>query len=152
MDKRIAYILLAVAAGAVMLATAALAQTPNDNQIVIPWGNWLGDVAMFIGASAAAFVTFALRALPAQWAAMAKTARVDQLLERAIQYGANTVQGATKDKEMPVPIANDVLEMALEYALANGPKALLGWVGGEEGLRQKIIARLNVAAEGAIAP
>lgn len=156
---------LGLAIGLMLLGAAALsapevlAQTatttevvnlPNDDQVVIPWGEWVGAAAMFLAASAAALIAYGFRFLPAEWAAMAKTARVDQLLERAIQYGANTVKGATKDQVMTVPVANDVVEGALEYAVNHGPKSILGWVGGEEGLRQKIIARLDIAKDEAI--
>lgn len=125
-------------------------QIPNDNQVVIEWGAILGNVATFLASFAALFVTFLFRALPGEWAAMAKTARVDHLLEKAIQYGANTVKDATLDKKMTVPVANDVIEKAVEYALEMGPPTITNWVGGEDGLRKKIIARIDVATTAAI--
>lgn len=126
--------------------------THLDGKVVIPWGSWLGAVAALIGSCSAAFVAAIFRELPAQWSATAKAARVDQLLEKAIAYGCNTVEGASRDKSMEVPVANDVIEQALEYALKHGPAAILNWAGGEEALRQKIVARLDVVAAGAVSP
>lgn len=141
-------------AGFMILSLPALAQdaVALDDAVVIPWGQWLAAIAAFIAANAAAFVAALFRHLPEQWAATGRTARVDQLLERAISYGCNTVAGASRDKAMTVAVANDVIEQAAEFALGHGPKAILDWLGGEKMLREKIIARLDVVQEEAVAP
>lgn len=141
-------------AGFMILSLPALAQdaVALDDAVVIPWGQWLAAIAAFIAANAAAFVAALFRHLPEQWAAAGRTGRVDQLLERAISYGCNMVAGASRDKAMTVAVANDVIEKAAEFALDHGPTAILDWLGGEKMLREKIIARINVLQEEAVAP
>lgn len=130
-----------------------VATAPLDDKVVIPWGNAVGQIALLIGSCAASMVALAFRVLPAQWAAAGKTARVDQLLERAIQYGANVVEGGTRDKEISVEVANDMIEAAAEYAIKHGADTVIQWAGGASGIRDKIIARLdNIAPAAAVSP
>lgn len=131
-----------------MLAMPAMAQqVAGDGQVVVPWGDVLASSASVLVTLAGSVLALALARLPASILAIIKTWQVDQLLERSIGYGINMVADAAKGQAMTVPVANKVIETALEYAIANGSAALIKWMGGKDVIEQKIIARLNLVPE-----
>jgi hypothetical protein len=130
---------------------SAMAQALDANDIVtIPWGDWLSNTASTLTMLAVALVGWGLRQLPAHILAIVRTAQVDQLLLKAIDYAINRTAGAAKGRELKVTVANDVLAEAIRYVLANAPGWLIAWIGGEQGVRDKIIARLDVEADAAL--
>lgn len=129
----------------ILFAVPAMAQqVAGDGQIVIPWGDWLAQSADVLVTLAGAVLAFALARLPASISATLKTFQVEQLLDKAIGYGINMVAGAAKGQALTVPVANKVIETAIEYAINNGSAALIRWMGGKDVIEQKIIARLNI--------
>lgn len=131
-------------------APAVAQQVAGDGQVAIPWGDWLAASASTLVTLAASVLAFALAQLPASINAMIKTWRVEQLLERAVAYGINTVAGAAKGQTLSVPVANKVIEQALEYAVENGSSALVSWMGGTDAIEKKLIARLDVEKDGGL--
>ncbi len=141
---------LILATLALVLASHSAVAQVTDGIVSIPYGEWISSVAQVVLSLATAIVMWALRAVPVQWAATAKAARVDQLLLKAIEFGIGKVSGASKDQVLKLPVANAVLEKAIEYALKHGP-ALLKDVGIDNVLlREKIIARLDVHPDAAM--
>lgn len=140
--------MLALAAG------AAAAQTPTapviDGVVSIPWGDWFYSAAGGIITILTVVIGWGLRQLPARFVAVLQTAQVEQLLKNAIGFAINRTAGAAKGKTLSVDVANQVIETALEYAVAYAPGWLISWVGGEQGLRDKIIARIDVAENAAV--
>lgn len=131
-----------------ILADPALAQqVADDGKVVVPWGDMLASSASTLVTLAATVLAFALARLPASILAMVKTWQVDQLLERSITYGINMVAGAAKGQALTVPVANRVIETALEYAVENGSSAIIHWMGGTNVIEKKIIARLTLVPE-----
>lgn len=116
----------------------------SPTAVTIPYGAWLEALAPTIASVLGAIVLWAFRALPANVVGTLKTLRVDQLLDRAITYAVNATVGAAKDKVLTVDVANEVLAKALRYARDHGAPALVKWAGGEEKIREKIMARLAV--------
>ncbi len=141
---------LALAATAAVAQTAAAPASPIDTMLTIPWGDWLYNSATAVIAVLGALITWGLRFLPARILAVVQTAQLDQLLLKAIDYGVNTTKDAAKGKALTVDVANPVLKSALQYAVDNAPGWMISWAGGEEGLRVKIIARLNVDEKAAL--
>lgn len=146
--------ILAYLLGIMFFVVPAMAQqVAGDGQVVIPWGDMLASSASTLVTLAASVLALALARLPASILSVVKTWQVDQLLERSIGYGINMVAGAAKGQAMTVPVANKVIETALEYAVSNGSSALIKWMGGEKVIEQKIIARLDlVPSAGNITP
>jgi hypothetical protein len=71
--------------------------------------------------------------------------RVDNLIFHAVNYGLNTVKGASKDTTIEAPeVVARVVNVALDYARRHGSK--LTMIVGLEAMREKIIARLKLAA------
>jgi hypothetical protein len=145
-------------AGAMLLlaATAAAAQTatasPVDTVVSIPWGDWLYEGATTLIAVIGALMAWGMRYLPARLVAFLQTEAIEQLLKNAISYGVNTTAGAAKGKSLNLDVGNEVLERALQYAIDNAPKWLVSWAGGEEGIKGKIIARLDLDEKAAMPP
>lgn len=145
-----ALLVLAVFAGAVeaQTATAPAAQPA----VTVPLGEWVAGVVNFIipalGVVLMGFVTYAAKFLPAtlqSYVTAQNTQAVEQLLERAITFGLNKVVGATAGDALTVPVGSQVLAEAAQYAIDHGPDKLIAWAGGEDGLREKILARLKLA-------
>jgi len=134
-----------LAVAAITLASTSMAQETAVavEGVTIPWGKYVSDLATTVAALTVPAVAWLFRALPGQWANMLIAARADQLLERSISYGINSVADASHDKKLTVPIANDVLREAVQYAVDNAPR-LVKTFGGVDVLRKKIIARLEV--------
>lgn len=132
---------------AIMAMPAMAQQVAGDGQVVVPWGDVLASSASVLVTLAGSVLALALARLPASMLAVIKTWQVDQLLERSIGYGINMVADAAKGQAMTVPVANKVIEAALEYAIANGSAALIKWMGGKDVIEQKIISRLNLVPE-----
>lgn len=147
---------LGVMAFAVLAPVLAFAQTvaekTPDTTIEIPVGEWISAAGGAIGPLIVIVVGYLIRHLPVQFAAVLTTMRVDQLLEKAIGYGLNATAGAMKGKPLTVDVGSEVLENALQYVVDNGPKMLIKWMGGEVGIREKIIARLDLDETASVDP
>lgn len=133
--------------------TSAPAAGPS---VVVPYGDWLADLAGWAAPILVAAGLFLLRKVPSgivdilnQVAGVFFGQRVDQLLEKAIAYGVNATAGAEHGKTLSLAIGNTVLERAFEYATRNAP-ALVEMLGGALGLREKIIARIPYDAATAV--
>jgi hypothetical protein len=143
--------IILVALGALLFASPAVAQqAAADGQVIVPWGDLLASSANVLVGLAASALAAALAMLPASINAMIKTWRVEQLLQSAISYGINTVAGAAKGQTLSVPVANKVIEQALEYAVENGSASVIKWMGGEGAVEKKIIARLDLEKDASI--
>ena len=143
----VAFVTLAPIFGA--FVSAALAQEPGT-KLVIPYGDMLGQLASVLAWLAAAALMFAMRTLPAQIVAVIKTARVDQLLEKAIIYGINSTVDAVKGQSLNVDVGNKVLAQALQYVVDHAPGWIVAWMGGEDMIKQKLVARLDLDAKAAL--
>ena len=139
----------AAALAAVYLTVAATVVLAADTTVTLPWGDWLsairGQVAAIAESVAMVIVAFALKFVPPAIKAFLDEQRikqVEQLLENAIGYGTNAASGAVKGKTLDLNVGVEVVAAALQYAIDNGPGWLVKWMGGTEGVRDKIIARL----------
>lgn len=133
-----------------------VASTEPDGQIIVGWGAIVAELLdqaylIFFG-----IALYLLRRLPKvavdalnALAGLLGQGRVDQLLEKAVQYGINATKGAVAGRTLTVPVGNEVLERAFEYALRHAPR-LVSWAGGAIALREKIIARLNLEEDAAV--
>lgn len=121
-----------------------------DTTVAIPWGDWIIAGRDAVAAAIMLAVTYAFRALPANIVAMLTSARVIQIIEKGIDYGLNSVAGAAKGKTLNVNVGNAVVAQAVQYVINQAPGWMVNWVGGEEGIRRMIVARLPVAEDAAL--
>jgi hypothetical protein len=128
----------------VVATPGGAAVVPEGADIVIPWGAWLSELSSLLATLIFGAMVWLLRRLPSNVVAILQTMRAEQLLQKAIDYGVNAVAGATKDRVLTVPVANDVVRKAAEYAIASGAPKVIEWMGGADGIMSKIIARLDI--------
>ncbi len=148
---RVLFVATLIGVGLVLFGVPAFAQqVADDGKVVVPFGAWLSAAASWTAIVLVAGAGFAFRRLPkaAQDAAemvarLAFQKSVNELLEKAVQYGINATAGAMKDKALTIDVGNRVVEKALEYAFEHAPQ-LVTKLGGLTRLREKIIARLNL--------
>jgi hypothetical protein len=139
----------------IALAQQIVATNPDavaTGQIVVPVGAWAEAAREIVVAVAVGALAWLMRALPENIVNLLRTLRVEQLLGRAIDYAYNMVQGAAKDKgTVTFTTGNELANQAVQYVIDNGPKFLIDWMGGVDGIRQKVLARIpNVAPEVAL--
>jgi hypothetical protein len=131
-------------------AFAQAVDVAAETIVTVPYGDWIANSMGLIGWFLAVVIAWALRQLPANIVAVIKTAQVEQVLQRGIDYALNAVAGATKDKVLDADVGNKVIAEALRYVVSLGPKWLIGFLGGEEGIKARIIARLELQPEVAV--
>lgn len=130
-------------------APETIAQSVSETtKVTWAWGATVSQAGQAIAWLLASIAMWMLRKLPANIVAIFGNARVELLLNNAIAYGLNAVEGAVKGKTLEVDVGNKVLAQALQYAVDNAPGWLQTWAGGPEGLAKKIWGRLNLG-EGA---
>jgi hypothetical protein len=141
--------LLKVAPTVIVLSVLLLTPTFAADSVTIPWGDWLsqilGSAAATAGTIAMIIVTYALQFLPATLRSYIDEQRrkqAEQLLERCIAYGINEAKGFVTGKTLDIKVGSEVLAGALQYAVDQGPGWLIGWMGGAERVRDKILSRL----------
>lgn len=144
----VAALFISTAAFAAETAPETVAQAANETtKVTWAYGALIQQWASAIGTLAFAAVAWLLRLLPGQIYAVLVAARADQLLQKAIDYGINMVQGAAKDRSLTVDVHNEVLAKALQFVIDNAPGWLQTWMGGPEKIAEKIVARLNIAPD-----
>jgi len=137
-----------------LFSVAAYAQTVATapaSSVSMPIGDWIGYAAELIAAISAAAVAYLFRFLPASVQQILTTMQAEQLLGKAIDYALNAVAGAEKGKTLDVKVGSAVVATSVQYAIDHGPAWLVEWLGGAAAIEQKIIARLSLGADAAVA-
>lgn len=138
-----------------MLVWPAMAMAADAGGVTIPWGDWVAAAAASMGETilmlVLGLVAWMSRSLPPAIAGMLKTKQVEQLLQRAVDYGLNAVAGAAKGKTLDVNTGNEVLNVALAYAVDRAPAQLISWLGGPQALQHMILARLQLGEDASAA-
>lgn len=143
-------VIFAVLSCAPVLAQAASSVAPPGSVVVIPEGDWAAQVSPIIHDALLALVTglvaWALRSLPAGIRVFVTDgiiSQVDDLLDKAVDWGIAAVAGATKDKVWTITVGNAVVAKAVQYVIDHGPAWLITWMGGQAAITQKVIARVQ---------
>lgn len=144
---------------AVLLVPFAFAQDASGvvvavepTAVVFDWGNFLAILlANLADPTSVAWTAFGLAMTwlvaqlpgPAKWAF--NVFKVDQLLQKALIAAMNSTKGAVAGKSLDVDVGSEVLAKMLQYAIDNGQKWLIDWMGGVQGVEEKAIARMQLA-------
>lgn len=108
--------------------------------VVIPLGDLVAAFASAVGPAALALLAWIVN----RWVpAIIRPLLTEQLLTRALDYALAATEGAAKGKVLTVPVANEVLRQAGQYAVDHGAPWLLKWIG--DTVEPKLIARLSAA-------
>ncbi len=143
------------AAALALFVGAAYAQTtvPGPTTVVaVPVGDWVNQIVPLVGEILVAVISgsimWALRHLPDAIRANISAAQVKQaqdLLVHAADYGLNTIAADVKGKTVSVDLGNAVAAAGVQYVVDHGPADVVNLMGGEEAIKQKIIARLPIS-------
>lgn len=143
--------LLTIALLAILLAPGfAFAQ--EIGAVEIPYGNWviamvdvLLPLVLLVLASVSAWVVQVYVPPWLQQIAGAKAQqRVSEVLEQAVRSAAAQVKGAALGKKLSVPVANEVLRRAGQYAVNQAPELIKEATGGDtESLKKMLLARME---------
>ncbi len=126
-------------------AIPAVADTPLGNTVVsIPWGDIVSYILPAIGTLFLGGILWIAQTFAPPVYALLRTAQVEQLMERAKDFGINSVAGAVKGKTLDFNVGNDVLREMLVYILTHKPQWLEDFAGTPEELAQKAFARLDL--------
>lgn len=124
---------------------------PPDNTWTIPYGSMIDGAAQVISsvllAAGSFFLLYASKFLPGIAGVVYRNFLMkqgEQLLERAVEYGINATKNATKGQKLDINVGSAVIANAAEYATASGWKFLVDWLGGLEGIKQKVFARVDL--------
>lgn len=145
------------ASGEATVVTAPADQAPDivtDTTVVIPVGSWIEQVTAALRDTAVAILIGALvwvsRLLPEgirQYINEQRIRAAEQLLGQAVDYGFNAVRGATKGMKVEVNVGSSIVAQAAQYAIDNGPAWLIKWLGGVDGIKAKLAARLDLTPD-----
>lgn len=152
----VVFAIFSVPAAALAQVATTVAQPANDTAIVtVPYGSWIGSLAAsfqeIVVSLVMVVITFALRNVPAAIGNILKGILTQQVVEKGVAFGFNTVAGATKGATLSFDVGNAVLANALNYVVTHVPAWLLTWVGGTNAIRDHIIALLPMDANASLA-
>lgn len=144
-----------VSAGPALAQAAVTAVQAADPTVVpIPYGGYvttilagLRDVVITLAVAGAAFAS---RNAPSWLGAIIKTVLTEQMLTKAVDFAFNTVAGAVKGKTVDVHTGNQLVATGLSFLTAHAPGWFFSWLGGVDGFRDRLIARIPVG-EGSLA-
>ncbi|CAO4134672.1 hypothetical protein [Methylorubrum extorquens] len=140
---------LALSTGGVFAAEVAIL---GDKPVLIPWGDWLVALAVSLREPIltvllpiiAAYVIQAIRKVY-PWAALfLSQRRVEMMLEAAVGFGLNAVNGAAKGKTLSVNVAVPVIAKGTQYVIDTAPAAVIKAAGGADGIAARIFRKLDL--------
>ncbi|GEL44633.1 hypothetical protein MEX01_52240 [Methylorubrum extorquens] len=148
----------------VLTASGALAAelgTIGDKAVILPWGDWLVALAVSLREPIltillpiiAAYVIQAIRKVYPWVALFLSQRRVEMMLEAAVGFGLNAVNGAAKGKTLSVNVAVPVIAKGTQYVIDTAPPAVIKAAGGADGIAARIFRKLDLddhASEAAV--
>nr|WP_245438942.1 hypothetical protein [Methylorubrum zatmanii] len=157
--------IVGAALAALILSTgcglAAELGTIGDKAVILPWGDWLVALAVSLREPiltillpiVAAYIIQAIRKVY-PWAALfLSQRRVEMMLEAAVGFGLNAVNGAAKGKTLSVNVAVPVIAKGTQYVIDTAPPAVIKAAGGADGIAARIFRKLDLddhASEAAV--
>jgi hypothetical protein len=142
---------LALACVASPVFTAEVA-TVGEKAVILPWGDWLVALSVSLREPIltvllpiiAAYIIQAIRKVY-PWAALfLSQRRVEMMLEAAVGFGLNAVNGAAKGKTLSVNVAVPVIAKGTQYVIDTAPPAVIKAAGGADGIAARIFRKLDL--------
>lgn len=132
------------------LATGAMAQ--DSTTVAIPVGEWADALLPTAGALFMAAVGWGFRKLPATVLNIFRTFQVEQMLEKAKDFGIATTKGATKDMVLEINVGNAVVAQGVTYVMKYAPAWMKTWLDGASGVHDRLVSRIDVEAQAGTEP
>jgi hypothetical protein len=147
-------LLLAALALACVVSSALAAEvaTVGDKALIVPWGDWLVALAVSLREPIltilipiiAGYVIQAIRKVY-PWATLfLSQRRVEMMLEAAVGFGLNAVQGAAKGKTLSANVAVPVIAKGTQYVIDTAPPAVIKAAGGADGIAARMFRKLDL--------
>lgn len=141
-----------IAIGLAFPAFAAEVATLGDKAVILPWGDWLVALAVSLREPILTILIpiiagYAIQAIRKvyPWAALfLSQRRVEMMLEAAVGYGLNAVNGAAKGKTLSVNVAVPVIAKGTQYVIDTAPPAVIKAAGGADGIAARIFRKLDL--------
>lgn len=120
--------------------------------MLIPWGDWLVALAISLREPIltillpiiAGYIIQAIRKVY-PWAALfLSQRRVEMMLEAAVGYGLNAVQGAAKGKILSAKVAVPVIAKGAQYVIDTAPPAVIKAAGGADGIAARMFRKIDL--------
>lgn len=140
---------LAAILAVVCVAMPAIAQTviASDSVVSVPWGDILAGILPALQTLIFGGLLWIAATVAPSFYALLRTAQVEQLMSKALDFGFNAVAGAVKGKTLTVDIGNEVLKEIVAYALVHGGEWVKDFAGTTEQLAEKAFARVPWPAD-----
>jgi hypothetical protein len=144
-----------MAAAPLALALTAVAALAGDGSAVtIPYGDWAVAALPSIRDGALALASIGLawagRHVPGYFTFILKSDIAQQWLAKALDAALNQVAGAAKGKALTADVGSKVIAQAAQNLIDGAPRWLVEWLGGQDGIRKKLLARIELLADHAI--
>lgn len=123
---------------------------PVVNLPVGDWWNVSLDFLLALVGGSAGLAGLLLKLVPAGYRMWLQLI-LPGLLSRAITAAHNQIPGVKPGDVLTVPGGNAVIATAAQWAIANGPRLLLKYIGGEQGLRDQLHSLLHLPADASAA-
>lgn len=126
--------------------------TVGDKAVIVPWGDWLVALAVSLREPIltillpiiAGYIIQAIRKVY-PWATLFLTQRrVEMMLEAAVGFGLNAVQGAAKGKTLSANVAVPVIAKGTQYVIDTAPPAVIKAAGGVDGIAARMFRKLDL--------
>ncbi|MDB5596304.1 MAG: hypothetical protein JWM36_3265 [Hyphomicrobiales bacterium] len=128
------------------VATVTTPGAATATNVLVPAGDWitwsLNNVRDVLTTTLVGVSTWAVARFTPSLVGVFQAARVEQLIGRAVDFAIASIEGATHGQVVTIPVANAVLQKALEMAVQSAPKLAKSI---EDTIRPKIIARMAAA-------
>ncbi|WP_232628655.1 hypothetical protein [Methylobacterium sp. Leaf118] len=137
------------------VCSPALAETVTVNGqpvVVLPWGDYVAALAVALRGPiltillpiVAGYIIQPIRRVY-PWAALfLSQRRVEMMLEAAVGYGLNAVQGAAKGKSLSTNVAVPVIAKGAQYVIDTAPPAVIKAAGGADGIAARTFRKLDL--------
>jgi hypothetical protein len=136
------------------MTAAAFAQeaVPVDTTVTVPWGNWVNgvvDVALpALGTVLTGVVTYIVSAYVPPWlraiTGQRGQQRVNEIINNAVMSAVGQTKNAMLGKALEIPVANEVLRRAMQYAVDQAPKLIKDAANSNaENLAKMVMARMT---------
>jgi hypothetical protein len=145
----LAALALACVASPVLAAEVA---TVGDKAVIVPWGDWLVALAVslrepiltvLISITDGYVIQVIRKVYP--WATLfLSQRRVEMMLEAAVGFGLNAVQGSAKGKTLSANVAVLVIAKGTQYVVDMAPPAVIKAAGGPDGIAARMFRKLDL--------
>lgn len=138
---------LAIALLAPVLARAADA-VPAASALTIPWGTWVLELAHIASAIlvplAVTYAGYLLKRASPFLSAFVTNALIDRMINLAVDFALNAIEGVAKGKTVSVAVAPAVIALGAQRAVDSTLPWIVRRAGGPQGIAERVFRHLDL--------